>query len=131
VLIGSAEAPDGVEILNHAGCKEHRPAARKLGVIHLAAPHDLVLQFPRQRGFRVFLDIARQHGIAASADGDVERGSGPSRIGERGRKAHLFHELLGSQGARHLAGAFAAPAVVTKLFDLVGDHRSWTHARPW
>ena len=61
-------------------------AARELGVIHLAAPDDLVLQFPGQRGLGIFLHIARQHGIAPPAHRDVERRPRPPRIGEARRQ---------------------------------------------
>ena len=39
--------------------------AQTLGIVDFAASHDLVLQYPRERGFGVFLYVAWHHRVAA------------------------------------------------------------------
>ena len=48
LLVRPAHAVDRVKIRDHPRRQEHRLAARQLGVVHLVAPDDLVLQQPRQ-----------------------------------------------------------------------------------
>src|SRR6266508_2027276 len=70
-LFTLCDAPDRVEMRDHSQRDEHGYAARQLAVIRLAAPDNLVLQYPRVRTFRVFLNVVRHHGVAPPADGDV------------------------------------------------------------
>ena len=108
-----------MKIRNHARREEHGFAARELGVVDLAAPDELVLQLPGQRGFRIFLHVARQYGIAAPADGHVERRPGPPRISESGGKAGVLDETLRVVDGLDLPRRFAAPALVAVLFNFV------------
>ena len=94
-------------------------AARELGVVDFAAPDELVLQFPGQRGFRILLHIARQDGVATSADGDIERRPRPPRIGEAGGKPDVLDETLRVVDGLHLPRLFAAPPLVAVFFNLV------------
>ena len=89
-----------------------------LRVVDLAAPTDLVLQHPGERRLGVLLHVARHHGVAPAADGDVERRAGPARVGEARGEADLLDEALGVVGRLDLTRAFAAPALVAVLLDL-------------
>src|SRR5215510_654865 len=93
-LLTLCDAPDRVEMRDHSRRDEHGFAARQLAVIDLAAPDNLVLQYPRVRTFRVFLNVVRHHGVAAPADGDVKRRPGLARIGHAGGETDAFDERL-------------------------------------
>ncbi len=72
LLVAAANAPHGVEVRNHPRREKERSSARELSVIDAAAPHELVLQDPGERRFRIFLDVTRHDRITASADRHVE-----------------------------------------------------------
>jgi hypothetical protein len=65
--------------------------------------------------------VARHHGIAASADGDVERRPRPAAVGEAGGEPDAFDEALGIEGAFDLMGALAPPVPIAMIFDLRGE----------
>jgi len=64
--------------------------------------------------------VARQHGIAASADGDVQRGTRPARVGEAGSEPDLLDEALRLIGGLDASRFVAAPATVAMLFERFG-----------
>ena len=96
-FLGAAHAPHGMEAGDHPWRQEHRLAAGELGVIHLAAPEEVVLQSPRQRRLVIGLRVARHHGVAPAADRHVQRRSGPPAIGETRGEPHLLDEVLGGE----------------------------------
>ena len=96
-------------MFDHARREKHRPAAGKLGVVHPPAAQDLVLERPGERRFGIFLDVTRQHGVAPAADGDVQRGTWPSRIRQRSGKPHLLDESLGVEHGLDLTRVLASP----------------------
>ena len=131
LLVRLAHAPDRVEVRNHARREEHRFAARQLGVVDLAARHDLVLQRPRQRRLGILLDVARHHRVAAAAHRDVERRPGPAAVGHAGREADVLDEALGVERGLDLARGFTAPSLVAMVLELLRDLRpSSHHPRP-
>ena len=115
------------KLRDHPRRQEHRLAAGQLGVVHLAAPEQVVLQPPRQRRLVIGLRVARHHGVAPAADRHVQRRSGPPAIGETGGEPHLLDEVLGGEHRVHLAGALAAPADVAELLDVVGNAGARRH----
>ena len=52
-----------------------------------------------------------------AADGEIERRTGPSRIGEASSETHLFDEPFRVQGGLDLAHAFPPPADVPVVLD--------------
>ena len=84
-LSGTAQAPDGVEIRDHARRDEGGFPAGQLAVVDTAAVDQLVFQHPGERRFGVLLDIAGQDGVAPAADRDV-RATAPDGASRSGRR---------------------------------------------
>src|SRR5688500_6477590 len=118
-LLGSAKAPDGVEIRDHPRSEEDRLAAREPGVIHLAAPQQVVLQLPGKRDLGVSLDVARLDRVAPPADSHVERRPRPPRIGQARGETDLLDEAFRVEGGLNLPLPFATPAPVAILLDIL------------
>ncbi|OLC49614.1 MAG: hypothetical protein AUH43_07385 [Acidobacteria bacterium 13_1_40CM_65_14] len=118
LLLRSAHPPDGVKVGDHARGEEHGFAAGEFGIVDPAAPHELVLQPPRERGLGVFLYVAWHHGVAAPTDCHVERRAWSPGIGQAGGEADLLDEAFRVEGGLDLPRPFAAPAFIAVLFNL-------------
>jgi hypothetical protein len=112
---------------DHARREKHRFPARELGVIHLAAPKDLVFQHPGERRLHVLLDVAGHHRVAAATDRHVKRRPWSSRIREAGGKADLLDEPLGFESGFDLSRGLATPAPVAIFLNVRGKLRLGSH----
>ena len=95
----------------------------------LAEMMDLWSAFDIADGYAVLRYVARflqwEHGIAASADGDIKRRPRPPRIGEACGESNVFDEALCLNDTRHAARPLAPPMLVAVVFDLGGDLWLW------
>ena len=76
--------------------------------------------------------VARHDRVAASADRDEERGTGPPGVGQAGGEADLVDEPLRGARRRHRARRIAAPVMVPMNLDvfrqgLTRRHPQWSH----
>src|SRR5438046_3248165 len=103
---------------------KHRTPAREFRVVNATAAHDFVLEVPGEARFFVFLDVAGQTNIAATAHRDVQRWTCATGICQGICKAHVFDETFGVNRASNAEVFVAAPHAVAMEFDLFGERRS-------
>src|ERR1700674_1364705 len=103
---------------------KHRATPREFRVVNATAAHDFVLEVPGEARLFVFLDVARQTNIAATAYRDVQRWTCATGICQRICKAHVFNETFRVNSAFNAEVFVAPPHAVAMEFDLFGESRS-------
>src|SRR5262245_48927367 len=98
-----------MEVGDNARRKEHGLSPGELAVIQAPASQDFIFQHPGVGGLRIFLHIPWHDSVAPSANGEVERRSGLSRIREACSKSSTLYESFGLDCRLHQSLAFAVP----------------------